>query len=574
MATNDNTAATAKKAAQRSATSLDIAKSDETFDLAKDLAKFIKDNRLSTQVQGKEFVNVEGWQYAGSRLGIVPIVEHVINLSNEQELKYQAKVTLFDLRHQTTVGAGFAVCSNKESGKKFYQEFAIASMAQTRAIGKAYRNILAWIIRAAGYEPTPAEEMEYAGNVPTVAPAVVAEPVPVMHASRPSDPLAASQPPVNYATASQKEEIIRHLNHPLITRQEKTKMLLNINRLDEERAGQAIVKLMRAIEDREGTTAVAEHPNDGGMNEALLQDAQAAETQPAGNAPAGAPQAATPAGLPFADPAASTGSDQSSAPDKYAEAVADFGKAVAPDYSSPQVAGYAAKFDACTSTMAVNELWRKLTGGQQKELRAVKDAALARIKITIDEAAALAKSRPRQQPPVGLRDTGKDISLIAEFLEQPVAFPDAVFQPATQEQKDAITKLLDHPAITRREKTKLLLNLYKMDTERARQALAKLRTGIAEREGTDPLENARASVKAFVLRNAKKLSEKQVAELTSLATSPEVTAEFMLDAVHLAQEALIDDEVYGTDEELAALDGPDIAEPHGDLDNETASLAA
>ncbi|MDJ0364735.1 hypothetical protein QMK33_06190 [Hymenobacter sp. H14-R3] len=256
-------ATAAKKAAPR-AESYDIAKSDETLDLAKDLAKFIKDNKLSTQVQGKEFVNVEGWQYAGSRLGIVPVVEHVINLSNDQEIKYQAKVTLFDLRHGVTVGAGFAICSNKESGKKFYQEFAIASMAQTRAIGKAYRNILAWIIRAAGYEPTPAEEMEYSGNVPApvVAPSVVAETAPVMRAltTAPAEAPAvepAASVPVQYATASQKEEIIRLLNHPLVTRQEKTKMLLNINRLDEERATQAIAKLRKAIEDREGTSAVA-----------------------------------------------------------------------------------------------------------------------------------------------------------------------------------------------------------------------------------------------------------------------------------------------------------------------------
>jgi len=256
---------TATKKAAR-VESYDIAKSDETLDLAKDLAKFIKENKLSTQVQGKEFVNVEGWQYAGSRLGIVPIVEHVINVSSDQEIKYQAKVTLFDMRSQHTVGAGFAICSNKESGKKFYQEFAIASMAQTRAIGKAYRNILAWITRAAGYEPTPAEEMEYSGNVPApaVAPAVVAEPAPVMRAvtntpapAHAEAPAAEAAAPVQYATASQKEEIIRLLNHPLITRQEKTKMLLNINRLDEERATQAIAKLRKAIEDREGTSAVA-----------------------------------------------------------------------------------------------------------------------------------------------------------------------------------------------------------------------------------------------------------------------------------------------------------------------------
>jgi hypothetical protein len=213
-------------------------------------------------VQGKEFVNVEGWQYAGSRLGIVPIVEHVINVSSPEEMKYQAKVTLFDLRHGTTVGAGFAVCSNKESGKKFYQEFAIMSMAQTRAIGKAYRNCLAWIIRAAGYEPTPAEEMDYNTNtVAVAAPApVAAQPVPAMQVLPAEVPaIAAEQPaaPVHYATASQKEEIIRLLNHPVITRPEKTKMLLNINRLDEERAVQAIAKLRKAIDDRENGEKVA-----------------------------------------------------------------------------------------------------------------------------------------------------------------------------------------------------------------------------------------------------------------------------------------------------------------------------
>lgn len=220
--------------------SFDISRSDETLGLANDLANFIKSNNLSSTVQGKEYVNVEGWQYAGSRLGIVPIVEHVINVSNEKEIKYQAKVTLYDLRHQTTVGAGFAVCSNTEAGKKFYQEFAIMSMAQTRAIGKAYRNCLAWIIRAAGYEPTPAEEMDY--NTSTVP-----VPIPAMQVVNDQSVQVA---PMHYALASQKEEIVRLLNTPSITRQEKTKMLLNINRIDEARAESAITKLRQAISER------------------------------------------------------------------------------------------------------------------------------------------------------------------------------------------------------------------------------------------------------------------------------------------------------------------------------------
>lgn len=139
--------------------SYDLARADESARLATELASFIKDNGLSTKIQGKDFVNAEGWQYAGSRLGIVPMVEYVTDMSTPDEIKYECKVTLYDLRREKTVGVGVARCSNKESGKKFFADYAIASMCQTRAIGKAYRNLLAWIIKAAGFSPTPADEM-------------------------------------------------------------------------------------------------------------------------------------------------------------------------------------------------------------------------------------------------------------------------------------------------------------------------------------------------------------------------------------------------------------------------------
>ncbi|MGB3617117.1 MAG: hypothetical protein WBA12_03300, partial [Catalinimonas sp.] len=131
--------------------SYDISRSDETLQLAQDLAHFIQENNLAINLHGKQYVNVEGWQYAGARLGILPVVEELINIGTEGgEIKYQAKVNLLNLKSDQVVGTGYSICSNRENGKKYYQEFAIASMAQTRAIGKAYRNILAWIIRAAG----------------------------------------------------------------------------------------------------------------------------------------------------------------------------------------------------------------------------------------------------------------------------------------------------------------------------------------------------------------------------------------------------------------------------------------
>ena len=67
---------------------------------------------------------------------------------------------------------GFATCSNKEHTKRSFADYAICSMAQTRAVGKAYRLSLGWLMKAAGYEATPAEEMHDVGT----SAAVVASP--------------------------------------------------------------------------------------------------------------------------------------------------------------------------------------------------------------------------------------------------------------------------------------------------------------------------------------------------------------------------------------------------------------
>lgn len=213
--------------------------------LAEDIKKFIEENKLSTNVQGKNFPQAEAWQYAGNRLNILSKAGYIKNLSDTAEIKYEASIILIDASNNyQEIGQGFAVCSNKEQGKKYYQEYAIASMAQTRAIGKAYRILLSFVMRLAGYEPTPAEEMDYDTNKPVQTKTPKEQPHPVAEEQ-------ALEEEIKYATAKQKEEIIRLLNNPVITRQEKTKMLLNINKLDEERAKASIEKLKEVIKDRE-----------------------------------------------------------------------------------------------------------------------------------------------------------------------------------------------------------------------------------------------------------------------------------------------------------------------------------
>jgi hypothetical protein len=142
--------------------------------LSTELSKLIKEKGLSSNIQGKQFVNVEGWQFAGASLGLMPIITLTTDLSKDDEIKYMATCEVRNITSGQLVATGIALCSNKEKTKRFFDEYAILSMAQTRAIGKAYRNLLAWLMKAAGFEATPAEEMDFAKEeTPTKKPKVV-----------------------------------------------------------------------------------------------------------------------------------------------------------------------------------------------------------------------------------------------------------------------------------------------------------------------------------------------------------------------------------------------------------------
>lgn len=150
----------------------DLINSDSMLNLSKDLAKLIKEKGLSSNIQGKQFVNVEGWQFAGASLGLMPIITETTDLTRrgtepgQVEIKYMAKCEVRNINTGQLVATGVAICSNFEQSKKRFDEYAILSMAQTRAIGKAYRNLLAWLMKAAGFEATPAEEMDFAHEAP------------------------------------------------------------------------------------------------------------------------------------------------------------------------------------------------------------------------------------------------------------------------------------------------------------------------------------------------------------------------------------------------------------------------
>lgn len=131
----------------------------ELVNFAKDLKKVIVEQKLYATIQGKNYALVEAWQFCGGVLRVLPVVESLKDLSTDNIVKYRAKVNLVRLENNEVVGCGIAICTNKEKGKQYFDEYAIASMAQTRAVGKAYRNAFGWLMKMAGYEATPAEEM-------------------------------------------------------------------------------------------------------------------------------------------------------------------------------------------------------------------------------------------------------------------------------------------------------------------------------------------------------------------------------------------------------------------------------
>ena len=153
----------------------DIGKPAEVVQMATVLKDYVVKQKLYTPIKGKNYVNVEGWQFAGFLTGLMPRIESVENLSTNNEVKWKATVNVY--KGDQLMSIGIAVCSSKEATKKSFDEYAILSMAQTRAIGKAYRNLIGWVMKMAGYQSTPTEEMHKVSDTPS-EPVIQTEDIP------------------------------------------------------------------------------------------------------------------------------------------------------------------------------------------------------------------------------------------------------------------------------------------------------------------------------------------------------------------------------------------------------------
>ncbi|MDA2921676.1 hypothetical protein MYX07_00230 [Patescibacteria group bacterium AH-259-L07] len=126
--------------------------------MANALAPIIDKQKLYIQIGNKKYVMAEGWTTMLAMLGVFPEVEWTKKIERGEEIVYEARVILKTMNGDI-VSAAESMCSSKEKNWQGRDEFAIRSMAQTRATGKAARLPFAWIMALGGYAGTPAEEM-------------------------------------------------------------------------------------------------------------------------------------------------------------------------------------------------------------------------------------------------------------------------------------------------------------------------------------------------------------------------------------------------------------------------------
>jgi hypothetical protein len=125
---------------------------------AQALAPVIDNHKLYAMIPGRQgprkHVLFEGWQVLGQMLGVFPVTVWTKPLANGYEARVEARTL-----NGALVGAAEAQCTKDEENWLERDDYALRSMAQTRAGSKALASCLRFIVTLAGYEGTPAEEM-------------------------------------------------------------------------------------------------------------------------------------------------------------------------------------------------------------------------------------------------------------------------------------------------------------------------------------------------------------------------------------------------------------------------------
>jgi len=174
---------------------------------ATEIARVVREQGLSKTISGREYLTAEAWSMVGRVLGLAVTVDDPQPFTDTyNQTGYACRAHVHD-RHGVLIATASAICTRNERRWSNADEYAIFSMAQTRAVGKAHRVGLSAIAVLAGFQATPAEEAEITTNLADPVASAPGAPMPRRRAS------ALDKDAIRYAsgalTADERNAIIR-----------------------------------------------------------------------------------------------------------------------------------------------------------------------------------------------------------------------------------------------------------------------------------------------------------------------------------------------------------------------------
>ena len=132
---------------------------EKAADQARALEQVIKQSKKKVIIHGKQYLTFENWQMLGAFFGYTVSANRTAPIRVGEAQGWEAHAIVLD-RNGMVVSEADSMCLNDESKWASSPQFHLRSMSQTRACAKALRNCCSHVVELAGYECTPAEEMD------------------------------------------------------------------------------------------------------------------------------------------------------------------------------------------------------------------------------------------------------------------------------------------------------------------------------------------------------------------------------------------------------------------------------
>lgn len=131
----------------------------EAQEAASALQSVIVNRKNAVKFNGKHYLSFEDWQTCGRFYGVTAKIVSTEVCEIDGTKGFIARAEAINTQTGAVVSAAESMCMNDEKNWEKKPLFQLRSMAQTRAAAKSLRNVLAWVVVLAGYEPNVAEEM-------------------------------------------------------------------------------------------------------------------------------------------------------------------------------------------------------------------------------------------------------------------------------------------------------------------------------------------------------------------------------------------------------------------------------